>query len=145
MATQTGTSHHEELVRRVQYEEKATGMLTFAAVTLALAGAFNVIDGIVGLSKTTFFSPDAVYVFSDLRTWAWIVLGLGILQGLAALGITRGSQVARWFGIGVAALNAIAQLSFVQAYPFWALSVFALDILVIYALAAYGGRRPRVE
>jgi hypothetical protein len=144
MATHTETSHHDELVSRVVYEEKASGMLTFAAVTLALAGAFNVIDGIVGLSQTKFFANDAVYVFSDLRTWAWIVLGLGILEGLAALGITRGSQVARWFGIGAAALNAIAQLAFVQAYPFWSLAVFALDILVIYALAAYGGRHPRM-
>jgi hypothetical protein len=27
------------------------------------------------------------------------------------------------------------------AYPFWSLCVFAIDLLVIYALAMYGNRR----
>ncbi len=31
----------------------------------------------------------------------------------------------------------------IAAYPAWSLTVFALDILVIYGLAAYGGD-PRV-
>jgi hypothetical protein len=29
----------------------------------------------------------------------------------------------------------------VNAYPFWTLMMFALDVLVIYALAVYGGKR----
>jgi hypothetical protein len=42
----------------------------------------------------------------------------------------------------VAALgvNAIAQLLMMPAYPFWSLSIFALDILAIYGLVAYGRR-----
>jgi hypothetical protein len=33
----------------------------------------------------------------------------------------------------------------IQAYPFWSLCVFAIDVLVIYALAAYGGRRTGID
>jgi hypothetical protein len=40
----------------------------------------------------------------------------------------------------VASLNAIDQLLFIQAYPFWSLTLFTLDILVIYGLIAYGKR-----
>jgi hypothetical protein len=29
----------------------------------------------------------------------------------------------------------------IQAYPFWSLCIFAIDLLVIYGLAVYGGRR----
>jgi hypothetical protein len=40
----------------------------------------------------------------------------------------------------VLAGNAIAQLLMMPAYPFWSLSIFALDILAIYGLIAYGKR-----
>jgi hypothetical protein len=43
----------------------------------------------------------------------------------------------------VAAVNAIGQLFFLPAFPFWALTMFAVDILIIYALAVYGGSRLR--
>jgi hypothetical protein len=56
------------------------------------------------------------------------------------MGVFTGAQWARWFGIAIASLSAIEQLLFVQAYPWWSLAVFALDVLVVYALAVYGGR-----
>ena len=33
-----------------------------------------------------------------------------------------------------------AQLLMIPAYPFWSLSIFAVDILAIYGLVAYGSR-----
>jgi hypothetical protein len=120
---------------------RAAGWVTFASVMLALAGAFNFFDGILAVSKSNFYTDNAVYVFSDLNTWGWIVMGLGALQLLAAFTLMSGSEFARWFGIFAAGLNAVGQLMFVPAYPFWALSLFAVDILIIYALAVYAGRR----
>jgi hypothetical protein len=35
-------------------------------------------------------------------------------------------------------VNAVVQLLAIPAYPFWALAVFALDLLVVYGLVAYG-------
>ena len=40
-----------------------------------------------------------------------------------------------------AGANAIGQLLFVQAYPFWSLALFSMDILIIYGLAMYAGSR----
>jgi hypothetical protein len=71
------------------------------------------------------------------------VMGLGALQLLAAFTIYSGSQLARWFGIVAAGVNAIGQLLFVPAYPFWALSMFAVDLMIIYGLAVYAGPRLR--
>ena len=51
-----------------------------------------------------------------------------------------GAQWARWFGIVIAALNAIGQLAWIQAYPWWSLAIFTVDILIIYALTVYGGK-----
>ena len=105
-----------------------------------IVAILNIIDGIAAISKSSFFVSDARYVFNDLNTWGWIVLGLGVLQMVVGLGIWAGNQLARWTGIVVVSLNALAQLLFIPAYPFWSLSIFALDILVLYGLAAYGGR-----
>jgi len=123
--------------------ERGLGWLLFAATMLGLAGVLSVIDGIVGLSRSKLYTPNANYVFADLRQWAWITLILGVLLIIAAMGVFSGSGFARWFGIFAAGLNAIGHFGSptAQQYPFWSLIVFALDVLVIYALAVYGGKR----
>jgi hypothetical protein len=108
---------------------------------LGLAGIWNFVAGILAISNAHVYTASSTFVFSDLNTWGWIVMILGILEGLAALAILSGSEFARWFGIGAAGLNAIGQLMFIPVYPWWGITMFAVDILIIYALAVYGGRR----
>jgi hypothetical protein len=122
-------------------DEKGFGWLLFAATMLGLAGVLSVIDGIMALSKSSFFVGQAHYVFSDLRTWGWIAIIVGALLIVAAMGVFSGSGFARWFGIFAASLSLIAHFSAAQAYPFCTLIMITLDILVIYALAVYGGRK----
>jgi hypothetical protein len=143
VATDYRTANDMSRVRGTYDEDSAAGWLSFAVFMLTLVGVFNVIEGVVAVSKSKFFVSDAVYVFSDLNTWGWIVMGLGALQLLAAFTIYSGSQLARWFGIVAAGVNAIGQLLFVPAYPFWALSMFAVDLMIIYGLAVYAGPRLR--
>ena len=128
--------------REAAYDEDEAGFgwLLFASTMLGLAGVLAVIDGIVALSKSRFYTSSATYVFSDLRTWGWITLIVGALLIIAAMGVFKGSGFARWFGILMAALLVIDQFMFSQAYPFWSLLMFSLGVLVIYALARYGGR-----
>ena len=124
------------------YEEKAppgSGLLVFAVAMMALAGTWAVIEGIAAIADSKIFTANAVFVFSSLNTWGWIVLGLGALLLLAAFTVFTGSQFARWFGIVAAGLNGIGQLFFIQAYPLWSLAMFAADIVIIYALATYAG------
>src|SRR4051812_6315427 len=110
---------------------------------LALSGAVGVINGIVALSKSSFYVSGAQYVFGDLHTWGWIIIVLSCLSLLAAFTVVGGSNFGRWCGIVAAGLSAIGHLLFVQSYPIWSLVVFALDVLVIYALTVYGGARLR--
>ena len=126
-----------------QAVEKGHGWLLFATVMLVFGGIMGVIDGIVALSKSTFYVAGARFVFSDLHTWGWIILVVGALTALAGLTVMTGSELARWFGITIAGLQGLAQLGMIQAYPFWSLVIFAVDVLVIYALAVYGGSRLR--
>ena len=119
----------------------SAGWIGFAAVMLGFAGLWNTINGIFAIADSRVYVDDAVYIFSDLNTWGWIIGSMGVLQLIAAPAVMRGSELARWFGITVAAVNAMGQLYFLPAYPLWAMAIFAVDILIIYGLAAYGGRR----
>jgi hypothetical protein len=121
--------------------ERASGWVAFAAVMLGFAGTWNIIDGSLAVARSKVYAVNATYVFGDLRTWGWIILAFGIAQVCAAFALLGGSSIARWFGIAAAAVSSIAQLMFIPAAPFWALAMFALDMLVIYALTVYGGRR----
>lgn len=125
--------------------EKAAGWLMFSGIVLGFAGLFGFIDGLVAISKSSFYVAGAHYVFSDLNTWGWIVMLVGVLAMFAAFGVVARAQWARWTGITIAGLQAMAQLLMIQAYPWWSLCIFALDILVIYGLAAYGGRRADLD
>jgi hypothetical protein len=144
MSTTTAAREYtaDEGYRKSEYDYgTATGWMSFAAIMLVFAGAWNTMSGILAIAESRVFVGEATYVFSDLNTWGWIVLGLGVLQLLAAPAVTTGSELARWFGITVAGVNAIGQLYFLPAYPLWAMAIFAVDILIIYGLAAYGGKR----
>lgn len=119
------------------------GWLTFAGIMIIVLGTLNVIWGIAAIDRSGFFVGETKLIFDDLRTWGWIVLILGVLQLLAGFGIFARNQLARWFGVAVAAVNLIAALTSIEAYPFWALVIIGLDILVIYGLAVYGDRLDR--
>jgi hypothetical protein len=79
-------------------------------------------------------------VFGDLRAWGWVALILGALQLVAGAGVMTGNQLARWFAVAVVGLNAIGQLFFVPSYPFWSLTIIAVDVVALYGLCAYGSR-----
>lgn len=125
---------------RAYGEEQGIGWVTFAGVLLLLVGTLNTIEGIAAISNSDFFVNGTHYIAGSLKTWGWIVLALGVVQLLVGLGVFAKNQFARWLGVLILGLNAIAQLMMIPAYPFWSLSLFTLDILAIYGLVAHGSR-----
>jgi hypothetical protein len=115
--------------------DRATGWWLFAAILLAVAGVLNLIWGIGAISDSKFFVAGQKYILSDLNTWGWIVLIIGVVELIAAFSLASGGGFGRWVGLIVASLNAISALMSIPAYPFWALCVFALSIIIIYQLA----------
>src|SRR5262252_10767535 len=109
-----------------QYAEgRGYGLVLFAGVLLLVVGFWNMIYGIAAIANSHVFVANTHYVFGNLRTWGWITLILGALQLLAAAGLVAGNQLARWFGVAVLGLNAIDQMFFIPAYPFWSLVIIA--------------------
>ena len=116
------------------------GLVLFAAVMLLVTSFFNLIDGIAAIANSHVFVANAHYVIGDLRVWGWTALILSILQLMAGLGVLAGNQVARWAGVGLVALNLIAQMFFIPAYPFWSLTIIAVDVVALWGLCVYGSR-----
>ena len=115
-------------------------MIVFAVALLVTVGFFNLIDGIAAIANSHIFIANAHYVVGNLRLWGWIALILGTLQIIAAIAILAGSQAARWFAVVVIGLNAIGQMFFIPAYPFWSLLIIAVDVVALWGLCAYGSR-----
>ena len=137
----TASSQYRDSDATYEGYAPGSGWVDFAAIMLGFAGIWNALNGILAIGDSRVFVGDAVYVFSDLNTWGWIILALGVLQLIAAFAVVSGSEMARWFGVAVAGVNAIGQLYFLPAFPLWAMAIFAVDILIIYGLTAYGGKR----
>jgi hypothetical protein len=122
-------------------EARGEGWVAFAGIMIMLAGILNVIYGIAAIDGSAFFTDEGRYViFDDLNTWGWFLLIVGAVQLFAAFSIWSGGEFGRVIGIASAGFSALVILFTVNAYPFAAFMVFILDLLVIYGLAAYGGR-----
>jgi hypothetical protein len=121
-------------------EGQGYGLVLFASVLLVIVGCFNLIYGIAAIANSHVFTANAHYVFGNLRAWGWITLIIGVLQLLAAAGVVAGNQWARWFGVAVLGLNAIDMMFFIPAYPFWSITIIAVDVVALYGLCAYGSR-----
>jgi hypothetical protein len=121
-------------------EGRGYGLVIFGAVLLAVIGFFNLLDGIAAIANSHIFTSNAHYVIGDLRAWGWVMTIFGAVQLVAAAGVWAGNQMARWFAVAVVGLNAIGQMFFIPAYPFWSLMIIAVDIVALWGLCAYGSR-----
>jgi hypothetical protein len=126
------------------HPEHAQGWLSFAGIMLGIIGVLNAVFGIAAISDSDVFVKSAKYLaLNNLHVWGWIFVGLGLIQVSAAVSIWRRGMYGAIVGIITAAMNMFGTLFTLRAYPFWSLAVLALDVLVIYGLAVYGGRGSR--
>ena len=123
---------------------KGTGWLIYAGIMLILVGTLNFFYGLALIveDELVVTGPnEAVVLVGDVTTWGWILLILGTLEFFAGIGVMLGQQWARWFGIVVAGLALLAQFPvFFGPHPLWSLTMVILISLVLYGLAAYGGK-----
>ncbi len=108
---------------------------------IMLAAVLNILYGVAAIDTASFFVNDAKFVFADLQTFGWLVLVLGVVQVFAALAIWNGISWGRWFGVATASVNVILQMLWIPSAPVLAMTILTMDIIVIYGLLAYGGRR----
>jgi hypothetical protein len=113
-----------------------SSLVPFGAVMLMLVGAFNALDGVVAIANPDYLNDHVL--FADIKAWGWFFLVFGALQLLVGFLVLRGSAIALWPGVALAAVNALAQLAFADTRPAWSLAIVALDVLVIYGFVSRG-------
>jgi hypothetical protein len=117
----------------------AAGFVLFAALMMIMVGIWQALQGLIAIFENEFYVATRNYLFQfDATTWGWIHLLLGVIMGLAGLGLMAGQTWARVVGITLAVLSAIANFLWLPYYPFWSMLIIALDVFVIWALAAHG-------
>ena len=113
------------------------GWIWFAGLLLMIIGAMDFFQGLIAVIRGSYYAvtPNQIVVL-DLTEWGWITLIWGIIIALVGIGLLSGQGWARWTAIVVGSLNFLIQLGFVgsAAYPLWALTALALNIVVLYAL-----------
>jgi hypothetical protein len=120
---------------------RAVGFIVFAAVMMIMVGVWQALAGLIAIFENEFYVATRNYLFQfDATTWGWIHLVVGLIVAFAGWGLLSGQTWARIVGITVAALSATANFLFIPYYPFWSMLIIAVDVLVIWALAAHGRR-----
>lgn len=115
-------------------EVRVSAGALLAAVLLMVSAVLNIVYGIAAIGNSSFFVHNAHYVFGDLKTWGWVTLILGVLEGLASVSLFGGGAYGRYFAIAVAALMAIDALFEIPDYPLWSLAIFGLSVWILNGL-----------
>jgi hypothetical protein len=119
---------------------QTTGWMEFAAVVLFVAGFFAAMFGLGGILNDDVVTVGGQGVLIwDFTAWGWAQLIIGGAMMLTSVGLFGAKGWARWMAIGFATLNAIGQVGVFPAFPLWALTIIALDVVVIYQLTAHHG------
>jgi hypothetical protein len=119
------------------------GWKSFVGILLMVVGFFNIIDGLVAITRSKQVAAavqNELPLTSNVKTWGWIVLIIGIILILAGFGMLAGSTWARVVAILVASGNAIAQLAWLPHNPFWSFTMILVDVIIIYGIAVHCGK-----
>jgi hypothetical protein len=127
---------------------RSAGGSALAGVLLLLMGVWQVGIGYAVAAGDAFvFTGGGYWYRGDHTGWGWVNLAIGlaaIVIGLGQFGTWR--RLGRWGAhpapaLAIAALSAMNQVLLAPQYPLWTSMVIALDVFVIWELAA----RPRGE
>ncbi len=131
-------------------DERQTGWVGwgwFAAIMILLSGALEVLFGILAIllpASQYFTTREGTTVFY-VSLWGWWHLLIGVVLIAAGIALANGRVWARVFAVVVVAINAVSQLLSLPAQPWWSIVVFALDLLVIYAITVHGRELRRYD
>ncbi|WP_174184748.1 DUF7144 family membrane protein [Nocardia barduliensis] len=111
-------------------------MTIFAGVLILVAGVLHLLTAVAAIGGREVFvvTEDQVFLVG-VAAWGWIHLSIGVLVVIAGLGIVTGKPLAFLAGLVLAAISILDNFLFVSIYPFWALVLIGVDVLVIWALA----------
>ncbi|MFC8525862.1 hypothetical protein [Nocardia sp. NPDC057227] len=124
-------------------QEVAAGTSIAASLLLLTVGALSLLEGISAVGRDEIFVPGPDYVYGwDLTEWGWVHIVLGVLLVIASLGLVGGAGWARFVAIVIAAASIVGNFLWLPWYPWWAVAMIALNVVVIWGVTTWQpGRR----
>ena len=118
---------------------RRSGWVTFAAIVALLAGAYNALSGLSTLTSDYALIEQAHDVLFSINvdTWSWFWLIVGAAQLLTGVLLFARHPWGLWMGIAIAVVSAMMAAFAIFAWPLWAFSVLALDVLILYGLTTH--------
>ena len=141
--TRASRSHSNRVSNAYDDEPEPTawvGWIAFAGAMMIMLGTFQAIQGFVAIFDEGFYrvTESGLVVEVDFTVWGWTHLLLGVLIVASGAGVLVGNLAARIVAVILAALSAVVNLLFIEAYPIWSIIIIAVDVLVIFALTVHG-------
>jgi len=141
---------HAPAAEHAPVAERRGGAGAFAGAVLAgvlmmLTGLYGFLAGLAMVLKAPFFVYHGGYLYVwSTHGWGWVELILGAVVFAAGACVLLGMVGARVVGVMLAVLSAVASFMVLPYYPIWSIIGIAVDLFIIWALVAYGGRRSYV-
>jgi hypothetical protein len=118
---------------------RGSSRAVFVATLLLIVGTLNIIYGIASISNATAVVGDQRLIFTNLHTYGWTLIILGVIQLTGGMSLLGGNTYGRVLGIIGAGLGAIDALAAIGGKnPWWSLGVFALCIYILHGLIIFG-------
>jgi hypothetical protein len=115
--------------------ERSRGWTMFAMIAIGIAGVWNLVIGIAGLSKTEYFEEGSL-LYQNLAFWGWVWLIVGALQVLTAILLAFRMTAGTALGLIGASVSMLVWFFSIGAHPVSSILIIAMDVLIIYALTA---------
>ena len=143
MAGTTSMSGGGEAPRQYTEDTEVTGWvgwIVFAGTMMMILGVFHMFEGLIALFRHTeiAFPASGLTVQVSYTQWGWTQLLAGVLVFFAGLGLFTGRMWARTLGVILVSISALINFAWANLYPFWSLTLLAIDFFVIYAIIAHG-------
>ena len=116
---------------------RGLGGAVFAGTLMIIGGSFWFLEGLAGVAHNSFYRSVENYFDISASTWGWTHMVLGTLVFFAGFAVIAGQTWARVTGIILASISAVLNFFFIPWYPWWAITIIAIDIWVIHALFVY--------
>ena len=109
----------------------------FGGVLLIVTALFEILQGLAAIADPDSFSAGSDYLYNfNVSAWGWIHLVVGVLTVVVGVAILRNVTWGWILGIGIAGLGALTNFLYLPHYPWWAVTIIAMNVLIIWALTS---------
>jgi len=121
------------------------GWVTFASMVMVLLGCLNGFQGFLALFDEGYFAVKGEQlVLINYAAWGAILLVWGSLLLVVGAALNARRGWARWLAVPIVLIDAILQVGFFPSAPLLAVTLIALDVVVLFALTARWDEASRV-